>query len=126
VNSPPVSMLGLTPCKANAANKQVFWFINQRALADAQLWGTTSREVHRMDYDKDKIDEMVLALLYLTMFPEAGGTRAWKGHAWEALDRLHAKGYISDPKSKAKSVWMSDEGVQRARDLFERHFARKV
>ena len=29
-----------------------------------------------MDYDTDKIDEMVLTLLYLTMFPEAGGTRA--------------------------------------------------
>ncbi len=69
-----------------------------------------------MDYDTDKVDEMVLALLCLTMFPEAGGTRAWKGHAWEALDRLHAKGSISDPKSKAKSVWMSDEGVQRARE----------
>jgi len=49
------------------------------------------------------------------MFREAKATRAWKGHAWEALDRLHAKGYISDPKSKAKSVWMSDEGTQRAR-----------
>jgi len=42
------------------------------------------------------------------------------------LDRLHAKGYISDPKSKAKSVWMSDEGLQQARELFERHFARKI
>ncbi len=79
-----------------------------------------------MDYDTDKIDEMVLALLCLTMFPEVGGTRAWKGRAWEALDRLHAKGYISDPKSKAKSVWMSDEGLQQARQLFERHFARKI
>ncbi len=91
-----------------------------------QLWGTTSREVRRMDYDTDKVDEMVLALLCLTMFPESGGTRAWKGHAWEALDRLHAKGYISDPKSKARSVWMSDEGIRRARELFERHFARKI
>jgi len=79
-----------------------------------------------MDYDTDKVDEIVLALLCLTMFPEAGGTRAWKGHAWEALDRLHAKGYISDPKSKAKSVWMRDEGLQQARELFERHFARTV
>lgn len=76
-----------------------------------------------MNYDQDKLDDTVLALLYLTMFPEAGGTRAWKGHAWEVLDRLHAKGYISDPKSKAKSVWMSEEGVKRARELFERNFA---
>jgi hypothetical protein len=73
-----------------------------------------------MHCDADKVDEMVLTLLCLTMFSEHGTTRAWKGHAWEVLDRLHAKGYISDPKSKAKSVWMSEE---RARELFERYFA---
>jgi hypothetical protein len=76
-----------------------------------------------MNYDQDKLDDTVLALLCLTMFPEAGGTRAWKGHAWEVLDRLHAKGYISDPKSKSKSVWLSEEGVKRAQELFERNFA---
>lgn len=78
-----------------------------------------------MDYDQDKVDDIVLALLCLTMFSEAGSTRAWKGHAWEALDRLHAKGYISDPKTKAKSVVMSEQGSKRAQELFERHFARK-
>lgn len=78
-----------------------------------------------MDYDPEKVDDMVLALLWLTMFREAGGTRAWKGHDWDALDRLHAKGYISDPRSKAKSVWMSDVGAKRARELFERHFSRE-
>jgi hypothetical protein len=34
-----------------------------------------------MDYDRDKVDEMVLALLWLT---PAGDGRAWKGHDWEA------------------------------------------
>jgi hypothetical protein len=75
-----------------------------------------------MDYDPDKVDEMVLALLWLTY---TGDGRAWKSHDWNAIDRLHAKGYISDPKSKAKSVVLSEEGEQRARELFERHFARK-
>jgi hypothetical protein len=79
-----------------------------------------------MDYDRDKVDEMVLALLYLTMFSEAGGVRAWKGHDWDAMDRLHVKGYISDPKSKAKSVVMSEEGSRRARELFERYFTRTI
>ena len=32
-----------------------------------------------MDYDEDKVDEMVLALLYLTSFNEQGFVRAWKG-----------------------------------------------
>jgi len=78
-----------------------------------------------MDYDHDKVDEMVLALLWLTTFDEDElGARAWKSHDWDALDRLHAAGYISDPKSKAKSVVLSAEGVRRARELFERHFSR--
>jgi hypothetical protein len=76
-----------------------------------------------MEYDKDKVDEMVLALLYLTMFEEdQHGARAWKSHDWDAMDRLHQKWYISDPKSKAKSVVMTEEGAQRARKLFEKHF----
>jgi len=75
-----------------------------------------------MEYDRDKVDEIVLALLWLT---PAGDGRAWKGHDWDALDRLHAKGYISDPKSKAKSVVLSEEGERLSRELFERHFARK-
>lgn len=75
-----------------------------------------------MDYDKDKVDEMVLALLSLTMFEDRSGLRAWKGHGWDAMDRLHAKGYISDPKSKAKSVVMTEEGEQKARELFKKYF----
>ena len=74
-----------------------------------------------MDYKEDKIDEMVLALLYLTLHD---GNRAWKGHDWDAMDRLHAKGYISEPASKAKSVVMTEEGLARSRELFEKHFGR--
>lgn len=75
-----------------------------------------------MEYDRDKVDEMVLALLWLT---PAGDGRAWKGHDWDALDRLHEKGYISDPKSKAKSVVLTEEGERLSRELFARHFGRK-
>jgi hypothetical protein len=32
-----------------------------------------------MNYNKDKVDEMVLALLYLTTYEEEYGCRAWKG-----------------------------------------------
>jgi hypothetical protein len=79
-----------------------------------------------MEYDQDRVDEMVLALLSLTMFEEGqNGARAWNGHDWVAMDRLHAKGYISDPKSKAKSVVVTATGVQRSRELFEKHFGKK-
>ena len=50
------------------------------------------------------------------------GTRAWKGFDWETMDRLHEKGYISDPKGKAKSVMVSEEGQRQAKELFERYF----
>ena len=72
-----------------------------------------------MEYDEDKIDEVVLALMYLTLHDE---DRAWKGFDWDALDRLHDKGLIFDPKNKAKSVVLTDEGLTRAKELFEKHF----
>jgi hypothetical protein len=75
-----------------------------------------------MEYDQDKVDEMVLALLYLTSFSDEYGTRAWKGMAWEVLDRLYEKGYISDPKGKAKSVILSDEGAKVSEELFFKLF----
>ncbi len=72
----------------------------------------------------DKIDDAVLALLHLTSFREGSGdfavTRAWKGHDWDALGRLHAKGSISDPVGKAKSVAFSEAGARRAEELFRR------
>ena len=78
-----------------------------------------------MKYDEDKVSEMVLALLHLTTFEQDEyGARAWKSHDWNALDRLHASGYISDPKSKAKSVVLTLEGAKRSRELFEKHFGR--
>ena len=79
-----------------------------------------------MEFDRDKVDEVVLALLWLTAFDvDQYGARAWKSHDWDAMDPLHEKGYISDPKSKAKSVVLTEEGMARARELFERHFGAK-
>jgi Domain of unknown function (DUF6429) len=77
-----------------------------------------------MEIDEEKVDEAVLALLYLTTFKDKPRWRAWKGHSWDVLDRLHQKGYISDPATKAKSVLLSEEGAQRSRDLFEKYFAK--
>ena len=76
-----------------------------------------------MEFDKDKIDEMVLALLWLGLHDEC---RVWKGFDWDAMDRLHAKGCISEPQGKAKSVVLTEEGKRLSRELFERHFARKA
>ena len=55
-----------------------------------------------MEYKKDKVDEMALALLYLTSFEE--------------------KGYIGNPKNKAKSVHLTEEGARLSEALFKKHF----
>lgn len=78
-----------------------------------------------MTYNKDKVDEITLALLYLVMTQDREGTRAWKGFDRETMDRLHEKGYIGNPKGKAKSVDVSEEGARLAEELFKKHFSAK-
>jgi hypothetical protein len=75
-----------------------------------------------MAYDKDKVDDMTLALLWLNMWAEHEWHRVWKSFDWDTMDRLHEKGYIGDPQSKAKSVAVTAEGRRRAEELFEQHF----
>jgi hypothetical protein len=77
-----------------------------------------------MELDTGKIDEAVLALLDLGLHD---GARAWKGFDWDAMDRLHQRGSISDPRGKAKSVVFTEEGLERAKalpgKLFGKHAA---
>lgn len=80
-----------------------------------------------MNYDKDKVDEYTLALLYLVVHSRQKGlgASAWKGFDWDTLDRLYDKGYITNPVSKAKSVGMTEEGFLKAKKLFEEHFVKE-
>jgi hypothetical protein len=72
-----------------------------------------------MALDTDKIDDAALALLYLTLHDD---DRAWKGMDWGVLGRLHDKGLIENPAGKVKSVAFTEEGLQRAKALFEAMF----
>jgi hypothetical protein len=72
-----------------------------------------------MSIDKDKIDDAVLALLYLGLHDRY---RAWKGFDWDAMNRLYEKSFISDPVGKAKSVVFTDEGLRRSEELFRKMF----
>ena len=76
-----------------------------------------------MDFDTDRIDQAVLALLYLGLHDEC---RAWKGFDWEAMDRLHQKGYITNPKGKAKSVVFTEEGQRESERLFREMFVKRA
>lgn len=78
-----------------------------------------------MEYDKDKVDKMALAFLYLTTSRDKYGARAWKGMDWDILDRLYEKGFIGNPKSKALSVVMTEEGANLSKELFIKYFGRE-
>ena len=41
------------------------------------------------------------------------------------MDSLHEKGYISDPATKNKSVWLSEKGAKLSEKLLEKLFAVK-
>jgi hypothetical protein len=74
-----------------------------------------------MKLDTDKIDQAVLALLALGKHE---GNRTWKAFDWESMGRLHAKGYISDPVGKAKSVLFTEEGARESERLLLALFSR--
>ena len=74
-----------------------------------------------MELDTHKIDEATLALLSLGLHD---GVRVWKGFDWEALHRLHEKGYITNPRGKAKSVILTEDGLQRSQQLLESLFGK--
>jgi hypothetical protein len=68
-----------------------------------------------MPVDKQKIDEAVLGLLYLTLHEDG---RAWKGFDFETMNRLHEKGFIGNPANKNKSVVLTDKGIAESGRLF--------
>ena len=72
-----------------------------------------------MPLNTDKVDDAALALLYLTLHDDC---RALKGFDWHVLGRLHDKGMIDDPVGKVKSVVFTQQGLQRAKTLFEEMF----
>ena len=76
-----------------------------------------------MNLDQDKIDNAVLALLLLGLHD---GVRTWKGFDWETMNRLHEKGFISNPLGKAKSVVFTEEGLAQSEKLAEELFGERA
>ena len=75
-----------------------------------------------MKLDPEKIDRAVLALLRLGLHEQK---RAWKGFDWDAMNRLHEKGFISDPVGKAKSIAFTEE-VFRSQNVCSRSFSEQT
>lgn len=70
------------------------------------------------------LEELTLLVIYLSSWeeklsPDLTVRQAWKGYLFEVLDALEEKGYISQT-SRAKSLALTEEGVQQAREIKER------
>lgn len=67
------------------------------------------------EIDWDPAEKTTLALLWLTLH---NGNRVWKQLDWEITDRLYEKGLIENPRTKAKSLVLTPQGMQLAERLF--------
>ena len=74
------------------------------------------------EIDSDKLAEAALAILSLTLHD---GGRVWKGLDWDLMDLLHEKGWIVAPRSKAKSVVLTEDGERLARVFLRQYFGRR-
>ena len=79
-------------------------------------------ESTRTEIDPDRVDDAVLALLRLGLHDYG---RVWKTFDWEAMNRLHRKGLISNPVGTAKSVELTKDGEERSARLLRELFGRR-
>ena len=77
------------------------------------------------EFDSDKLAEIALAILCLTASTDKVGTRAWKGMDWDVLGLLYERGWIGNPVGKAKSVIVTEDGLQKANRFQEKYFGAK-
>ena len=72
----------------------------------------------------ETIKELTLLLIYLTSWQEDVGSkkvqRSWKGYPFEVLDELNEEGYI-DGSKHAKSVYLTEEGLGKAKELLKKY-----
>jgi hypothetical protein len=96
-------------------------FSKQPVVAKAPESGS----IFDMGADLKKIDDAVLALLWLGRFrmdKKLPLWSSWKNHDWDALNRLHEAGLIENARNKNKSVMFTAEGARKAEVLFEQLF----
>ena len=72
-------------------------------------------------YDKQKIEDAVLALLGAFEFENG---RAWKRFDFEVMASLADQGLISEPRGRAESVHLTPDGMVRAKALAQQLFGR--
>lgn len=84
-----------------------------------------------MDKTSAKIamEELTMMLLYLSRFTETdrfsdeNDLYAWKGYNFDVLNKLDDEDYIRQGSrpSRTKSVYITEEGVKKAKELMEKY-----
>jgi len=74
------------------------------------------------------IKELTLLLIYLTSWKEDTNLikvqRSWKGYPFDALDELNEEGYI-DGNKRAKSVYLTEEGLGKSKELIKKYIGKE-
>lgn len=75
---------------------------------------------------KEKIRELTLLLLYLTSWKEKDVLgkecmRAWKGYDFNVLNDLENERLIGGSTYKAKSTYLTDIGIDKAKKLMKKY-----
>ena len=76
-----------------------------------------------MAFNRERAGDLVLALMQLTLHEER---RAWKSFDWDVMNDLFERGFITDPRRKAKSVLLTDEGLARSREMYDKYLESAV
>jgi hypothetical protein len=70
-----------------------------------------------MKYDMVQVEEALLALLGVFEFENG---RARKRYDFATKDALHEKELITKPRGRPESVYLTDEGLRRGKELAAR------
>ena len=74
-----------------------------------------------MEYDDAKMQDAMLALFGVFEFENS---RVWKRYEFAAMEALHEQGWITDPRGRNESVYLTEERMSKAKALAARCFAR--
>ena len=74
---------------------------------------------------EETIDDLILALIYLTRFNDGEGSpfneMAWKNYDFDAIERLDKEDLIIDPKNRRggsyKYAYLTEKGREKAREI---------
>ena len=73
------------------------------------------------------MEELTMALLYLSRFTEKARfeedalSKSWKGYDWDVLDQLDEENYIDKRSPKSKSVYLTTEGMDYAKQILAKY-----